>query len=204
MKPGSLHILLAAVLLSCLSACGPKGKIIPRSKMEDVYVDLFMADQWIIANPIQSKVADTTMLYEPIFNRYGYTTQDYIASVDHYISDPKRYARILRRADEKLVAKLEKLNVLVEREVALRDFLELIGGFDPGLKLYYDTVYMRVTKEAGLRFELDSFGRYMPLIPAADSIPPVDSLATSDSLSHGDRLPDVVMDSGRVLPELKR
>jgi len=186
MKLKGLHIILAAALVVCLSACGKKDKIIPRSTLEDVYVDLFLADQWMIENPGQSKIADTTMLYEPIFNKYGYTTQNYIASVNHYIRDPKRYARILRRTDAKLVAKLEKLKILVEEEEALREQLEKLGDFDPGLKLYYDTVYMRVTKEAGLRFELDSSGRYMPVVPVVDTVLAADSLAVKDSISQPD------------------
>lgn len=189
MKLRGLHIILAAALLLCLSACGKKDKIIPRSTLEDLYVDLFLADQWLIETPGQSRIADTTMVYEPIFNKYGYTTLDYIASVNHYIRDPKRYARILKRADAKLVARLNVLQALVDEETALKEQLELLAGFDPGLKLYFDTVYMRVTKEAGLRFELDSFGRYMPVLPPApDSLLFLDSLALADSLARLDSI----------------
>lgn len=187
MRLKGIHILLMSVAAICLSACVQRGRIIPRSKMEDVYVDLFITDQWIIETPGQSKVADSTMLYEPIFRKYGYTTQDYIASVNHYLKDPKRYARILKRTDAKLTSRLERLNRLVDEDTALKEQLARLSGFDPGLKLYYDTVYMRVTKEAGLRFELDSFGRYMPFVPPPqDSLPALDSVTMADSILASD------------------
>ena len=44
-----------------------------------------------------------TNFSEPIFNRYGYTAKDYIASVEHYIDDPLRYGRILRKAQALIV-----------------------------------------------------------------------------------------------------
>ena len=189
MRMKGSHILAALVGMLCLSACWQKDKIIPRSKMADLYVDMFLADQWVINAPGQARASDTTMLYEPIFNRYGYTTEDYIASVDYYLRDPKRYGRILKKAESKLSGQLDRLNLLLDREDSIREQLERLAGFDPGLKLYYDTVYMRLTKEAGLRFDVDSCGRYMPVLPPSpDSLPALDSLSTLDSLACVDSL----------------
>lgn len=201
MKAGRFHILLAMVLVACLSACGQKGKIIPRSEMAEVYADLFMADQWILYAPEQSRVADTTMVYERVFNMHGYTTKDYVASVDYYLRDPKRYSRILKKTDAILSGKLDKLNALVAEETELREQLERLCGYDRGLKLYYDTLFLRVTKEAGLRFEMDSCGRYLPVVPAApDTLAIEDSLACPDSL-HDAGIPGI-FESDRAVPEL--
>lgn len=200
MRMKGSHILVVLLAVLCLSACGHKGKIIPRSTMADLYVDLLLADQWVLTAPGQSRAADTTMVYEPIFNRYGYTTEDYIASVDYYLRDPKRYGRILRKADGKLSEKIDRLNILLDREDSIRAQLERLAGFDPGLKLYYDTVYMRLTKEAGLRFEPDSCGRYLPVLPPApDSLPSLDSLRLLDSLACADSL--ACLDSLIHLPD---
>ena len=175
MKRACLHILTAVLTILCLSSCAEKTKVIPRSDMVDIYVDLFLADQWLLGDPGQMRVADTTMFYEPIFRSHGYTTEDYITSVNHYLGDPKRYARLLRKADDRLLAKAGELSKIVDEEEMLRQQESIIRTFDPDLKLYYDTLYMRITRQAGLVFKADEMGRYMPVLPEPE--PAVDTVA---------------------------
>ena len=91
----TLSAFLAALLL--MISCGGDGRVIPKKKMSEIYADMFTADQWISQNYKASRVADTTMVYEAIFEKYGYDSEDYRKSVDHYIQDPDRFARILRQ-----------------------------------------------------------------------------------------------------------
>ncbi len=96
------YLLAAALLLSLAAGCGheKKGKVIPRGKLAQIYAEMMLADEWLMSNSTNYKrVSDTTYFYEPIFNKYGYTAKDYIASVEHYIDDPLRYGRILKRAE---------------------------------------------------------------------------------------------------------
>ena len=84
----ALHIaalLLVAVTLSCR---GPR--LIPRDKMEAIYYDMFMADQQIRNDMALRRQADTMLVYEAVFNRYGYDTDDYLYSVQTYLKDPER------------------------------------------------------------------------------------------------------------------
>ena len=73
---------------------------------------MLMADQWIIENSRTRTQADTSLVYEPIFQRYGYDTEDYRASVAHYMKDPERYSRILRETAEILDARILELKEL--------------------------------------------------------------------------------------------
>ena len=96
------YLLAAALLLSLATGCGreKKGKVIPRGKFAQIYAEMVLADEWLMSNSVNYKrMADTTYFYEPIFNKYGYTSRDYIASVEHYIDDPLRYGRILKKAE---------------------------------------------------------------------------------------------------------
>ena len=198
MKGVGLHIVTALVVILCIASCGKRGKVISRSEMEDLYVDLFLADQWLLANPDQARVADTTMFYEPVFRSHGCTTEDYIESVNHYIHDPKRYARILKRADARITAMAAKANAEVEEMETVKGLMRAAAAFHPDLKLYYDTLYMRITKEAGLRFEMDSLGRFLPFVPEPE---PLDS-AVLDSLARLDSLK--VLDSLAALDSIAR
>ena len=80
--------------------------------MAEIYAEMLMADQWIIENSRTRTQADTSLVYEPIFQSYGYDTEDYRASVAYYMKDPERYSRILRTTAEILDAKIVELKEL--------------------------------------------------------------------------------------------
>lgn len=99
-----------AVLLIIVSCSGDNGKVIPRSKLAEIYAEMFMTDQWIISTPGVRQIADTSLVYEPILEKYGYTSADYRKSVDRYMDDPERFSRILRTTGKLLDKRLEDLN----------------------------------------------------------------------------------------------
>lgn len=113
-----------------LSCKGPR--VIPAQTLSEIYADMFLADQWIGNNYSARRVADTSLFYEPIFHKYGYTTADYDASVRHYIEKPDDYAKILKSAALQLdreakhlqkvedsYSKLERISPYIPREFSL-------------------------------------------------------------------------------------
>ena len=104
-----LHIvLLLAVALSCR---GPR--LIPKDTLEDMYVDMFLLDQQIIQTPGLRNQADTMLVYEPVFNKYGYDTDDYLFTVRTNLKDPERFAKVL----ENVVSRLDAESRVLEREI---------------------------------------------------------------------------------------
>ena len=61
-------------------------------------------------------MADTSLVYEPIFEKYGYTSADYRKSVDVYMDDPERFSRILRTTVGIFDKKLKELKIRQEEE----------------------------------------------------------------------------------------
>lgn len=86
---------LAAVLF--VAACSNGPKVIPRSKMEKICSDMLLADQWEVLNGIPRFKIDTTLFYEPIFRKYGYTTDDFRASLEYYMRDPIKMSRMMKK-----------------------------------------------------------------------------------------------------------
>lgn len=168
----------AVVLIAlALSSCGRKARVIPASTMSDIYADMFMADQWVAQNSRARRIADTSDFYGPIFDKYGYTVEDYDASVRHYLRKPDKYAKILKISATKLSRQEKRLQ-------AYEDALAKAVKFSPYRPSYfrYDT----------LRFRDDTLGLWPNdssfLVPsdsaAADSVAVVDSLAVAaDSLA---------------------
>ena len=122
------HILLAlATLLILVSCIGGRDKVIPRAKLAEIYAEMFITDQWISSTHSVRRQADTSLVYEPILAKYGYTSADYRHSVDKYMDDPERFSRILRTTGQLLDKKLAELN---KRELELAKLKELKEQLD--------------------------------------------------------------------------
>ena len=90
MRKFILHIFAVSVAaVVCLACSSDKASVIPRGKLARIYAEMLVTDQWILAEPDFRRVADTTLVYEPILQKYGYDTQDYIKSVGYYMNDPE-------------------------------------------------------------------------------------------------------------------
>ena len=191
------HLLAVLLLAACLCSCGREGKVIPRNKMARIYAEMFLADAWLLtAPPDAGNKADTMAFYEPIFEEYGYTIEDYWASVSHYLLDPDRFSRIVKRSNAMLTAELKSIQKALEEEEASRPAPRKGSLTDKVFDLYgYDFKEAVVTSRVNI--QLDSNGRYVPvriiedtmyfgprMIIAADSLKAVrDTLdAATDSL----------------------
>ena len=106
--PAYLVVLALAVGLS-LASCGKKERVIPREKMAEIYAEMYVLDQWLDENRPLRREADTSLVYAPVLDEYGYTYDDYLNSVSVYMKDPTRYSRILRRTSEILGSRLTEL-----------------------------------------------------------------------------------------------
>ena len=105
-----LHIVL--VLVAVAACQGPR--IIPRGTLTDIYEDMFLADQLVRERNLPQPQMDTLLVYEAVFNKYGYNTDDYLNSVRHYLKDPERFAKIFDEVDRRLEAKVKELDRLIE------------------------------------------------------------------------------------------
>lgn len=196
------YIFAAFLSVLLLFSCGfREAKVISRKDMARIYAEMLLTDQWIVTNPSMRRVADTSLVYEPILNRYGYTKEDYILSVNKYMDDPERYSRILRTTGEILDEKLSALNdrkEQLEKEAALRRALEEIRIeaeidiaeyfpylFDEPYVHYYDSVAV----------ELDSIMVYrLRNVERTDTVFDGIKVIVKDTLASGDSLalPDTV------------
>ncbi len=130
MKRLPVAFLCLALALLSLCCCSRKGKVIPRDEMADIYYDMFMADQWLQDHREFRETADTTLFYEALFRRHGYSTADYFQSVKHYMRDPKRYSRMMQGVIDRLEADRadHRLKILpAQRDTMFRGPIILTG-----------------------------------------------------------------------------
>ena len=199
MKPLLKHIVPLLAVIVFASCKKDEAEVIPRGKMADIYAEMLMTDQWISSTPGVRMIADTSLVYEPILQKYGYDKYDYIKSIDHYMNDPERFSRILRSSGEKLEKRLKELRKRQKQmeleDAALKEVLkhQTDYSFDEYFPYLADEPYVHYYDS--VTFEPDSFSVYR-LVPIEradtlyDRIRMIirDSLAVSDSLSVTDSL----------------
>ena len=110
MRPASAHILPLLLVLPCLLAgCARRGRVIPEEQFSRLYEEMLLADQWVREAPEARKKADTTLFFDPIFKRHGYTFADYDRSVNYYLDHPEKFIKILNDAAERLNKEQDRL-----------------------------------------------------------------------------------------------
>jgi hypothetical protein len=118
---------LMASFLGAVS-CSDGPRVIPKSKMQKIYHEMLVADQWLADNPDKRSKADTTWFYEPIFEKYGYTYDDYLCTVDDLLNDPGRFSDLIGKVAQKLEDESASLRREVEKEDALRHRADSIAA----------------------------------------------------------------------------
>ena len=203
----SAILALSLFLISC-SKDKDEGKVIPRSKLAEIYAEMLMTDQWITGTPGIRQIADTSLVYEPILEKYGYTSADYRKSVDKYMDDPERFSRILRTTGELLdkrltslkkrkeeldhIRALEKLlhQLKYEADFKAEDFFPYL--FDEPYVHYYDSLDVKPDSVL-MVYRFNNIDRADTLfdgvrIIVRDSLDVKDTLAQSDTLAPVDSI----------------
>lgn len=191
MKRKSWHIiLLCAVLPALLVSCGGnRPRVIPRSTLSKIYAEMLVTDQWIASATSVKNIADTSLVYEPILEKYGYTSEDYRKSVEHYLDDPERFSRIFRSASEILDARIRELKELKEirdKMMEKHDFVISVGHLVPDFRnlppSYTPDSLVFELDTALMYFRIRYVERYDTLYRGPEVIIRADSVSVCDSI----------------------
>lgn len=106
------HILVAVAALFSAVSCADRPKVIPEKRLELIYEDMFIADQWLRDHSEYSSLADSTLFFDPIFAKYGYDFEDYDATLKYYTARPDVFSELITRVSDRLSAKSEEFTRL--------------------------------------------------------------------------------------------
>ncbi len=118
----SLLAAASCLLLSILFAgsCS-RHKIIPDGELAQIFHDAFLTNAYLNAERVSS---DSLRLYEPIFARYGYTTEDVYNTIGNF---SKRKSARLGDVVERAIDMLEEEGKVYDREVAILDTIDHVA-----------------------------------------------------------------------------
>ena len=195
-------VLLAAVVMSV--SCSDRAEVIPRGKLAAIYAEMLMTDQWINARTDVRRMADTLLVYEPILQKYGYDQMDYLKTVDKYMDDPERFARIFRESGDIIEDRLKVLRqeldqknrlealrkrieeMTIKSDFKAEEFFPYLFG-EPYVH-YYDSLVIEIDSVIQhYRFRdvptTDTLYDGVRMLIQLDSLELADSLAVKDSLA---------------------
>lgn len=156
----SRYIVFALLAVALLAGCGKKARLISRSKLEDIYTDMYLADQWLLLHPEQMREADSLLVYVPILKQYGYTLEDYRYSVDHYSLDPERFAKILTKVSENLHNRSISLENKAKSDDSWAELLRKMDNVKPVYQIY-DSLFVGILDTYKVDLQMDSMSRYV-------------------------------------------
>ena len=127
MKRVSVILLAVATLLTV--GCNNK-QIIPDSTLADIFHDAFVVNAYIGEERIN---LDSLQIYESIFARYGYTTEDVMHTVGNF---SQRKSARLGNVVEQAISRLEQESKVYEKRVVILDTIRNVA-----MRTYSRTVY---------------------------------------------------------------
>jgi len=125
MRGRAVHIFLLLALWPVFTGCG-RPRIIPEKKMVRIYKDMFIADTWIRDRKDVRKLADSSLVFDPIFERYGYRFEDFDESVRYYLDKPDLFLKIVNQASDEVRAVGDRLSAEADAE---KEWQEELDGY---------------------------------------------------------------------------
>lgn len=119
MKP-VFRISLCALVLLLAGACA-RHKIIPDRKLAQIFHDAFLTNAYIGDRQMN---VDSLKIYEPVFAKYGYTTEDVYYTIGNF---SKRKSARLGDVVELAIEQLEAEGKALNREVAVLDTIDNVA-----------------------------------------------------------------------------
>ena len=117
-----IRTIILFTLLALMVACAPKG-IIPKRKMARINADMFLLDQYAGADRQMRHFTDTAAIYKALLRSYGYTADQYSASIDYYLNNTREMEDILDMTEDILVRRQGKIMKRIERNAKKQDSL---------------------------------------------------------------------------------
>lgn len=151
-----------------LTSCEEGGpRTIPRDTLSQIYAEMLLTDQWITHTSGIKAIADTSKVYEPILRKYGYTLEDYQHTVNEYLEQPNRFAKIFEKTEEILDKQLIEANAQKEYE----DFVDDVHKSVKDAAVPIDTTRLYpISKKEFFNIQYDPEYRIDSIVFEADSL----------------------------------
>ena len=127
-----LSVVVIAMMLG-ITSCGKKN-IIPDDTLANIFHDAFVVNAYIGEEHIN---LDSLQIYEPIFNKYGYTAKDVVYTVGNF---SRRKSARLGSVVEQAISRLENESKEYAKRVVILDTIRNVAIRTFTHKVYEDSL----------------------------------------------------------------
>ena len=196
-----------SVVLVIAFSCGHKSKLIPKEKLSRIHMEMLLADQWLRIGDMNRRAADTTLVYAPIFAKYGYDVDDYRYTVEYYLDQPEEFSKIFDRTTELLKFQLDSLNARERAKFKADSTMRALLAMDIPRPELYSKFFEQMYASDSISLKMDSMHVYRleriihdtmyngPLLVIKEKPVPDSLNAEADSLAKN------IADTSRIFPE---
>lgn len=116
-------LLMVPFVLAVSCHRGPER--IPRDEMEEIMHEILLQDQYLKVTSAPKRLVDTTLVYEGIFEQYGYDTDDFLMSLEYYLEDPSRMEKLMEKVEDRLNKESKAVAEEVKAQNWRTDFMRI-------------------------------------------------------------------------------
>ena len=149
----AVEAVMAAAMVAAVSCSKPR--IIPDSTLSEIFYEAFLTNAYIGERGVDT---DSLALYEPIFDKFGYTVEDLQYTIGNF---SKRKSARLGNVVEVAIARLESEGAYYDLETSILDTIDARARRIYSRTVYADslvTVY-RLSDTVRSRIEIDTMLR---------------------------------------------
>lgn len=95
---------------------------ISEKTMQNIFMDMYLLDSASeFCEPEIIHATDTSLIYEAVFKKYGYTIDDYNNALEYYIHKPDKLVKICEAVEKILKERLEVMEAAFRKEQKLKE-----------------------------------------------------------------------------------
>ena len=144
-----IYAVLAAVVLA-LTGCR-SNKVIPDDTLAEIFHDAFLVNAYIGEERVD---LDSLRIYEPVFNRYGYTAEDVVYTVGNF---SRRKSARLGEVVERAISRLDQENKYYAGKVVILDTIKQVALRTFTREIYCDTLIKASKRADSTAMKLEFF-----------------------------------------------
>ncbi|MFA6769669.1 MAG: DUF4296 domain-containing protein [Bacteroidales bacterium] len=137
------------IILLYTSSC--TGNLIPQEEMSQIIADIYRADRYVSSEYMMVLGSDTTKVYEAIFSNYGYSSKNFVNTIEHYLSRPSKLKSIYSGAKDIIAEEYNTVTNIIRRT----ERLDSISALYQKLIENRDSVMMLLPHERALRWVME-------------------------------------------------
>jgi hypothetical protein len=164
---------------------------------------MFLTDLILERDGTLGRLADSTLVYPPILEKHGYTTEQFLATLDHYASRPARFKSLLTQLRRNINAERSAYN---EQLSYIARQKELVEHFNAWLKDSVPGIHDVIFKQSLLRILPPDSSQIQPWRMDRDSLfkdPALRLLPVIDTLTCRDSVPLYLTRPKTIIPRIR-